>query len=73
MNDGNRPPWALLGSSMPPAVVVMLAGLAMFTGLGRHRVRPGTAAAGSRPSAIRQAGCHASTGAARHHHECVAR
>lgn len=34
MNDDSRPPWALFGSSLPPAVIVVLAGLAMVTGRG---------------------------------------
>ena len=40
MNDANRPPWALFGPSLPPAVVVLLAGLAMFTGSGGNNAVP---------------------------------
>ena len=40
MNDATRPPWGLLGTSLPPAVVVMLAGLAMFAGSGGKGTAP---------------------------------
>ncbi len=34
MTEDSRPPWAMFGPGLPPAVVVVLAGLAMFSGRG---------------------------------------
>ncbi len=58
MTDQYRPSWALLGPSLPPTVLVMLAGLALFTGGSGTTVAP-PATPGAQP-AVRPARASAS-------------